>query len=463
MVSTRPFDRIDQAMHSERVAGNDRIDAADSLLDMARGKENYSPNARLPLSTAVQHKELVQHPFRPSRPDQLPISSPSFPPKLDPRWMYPNGQYTMCAPINREITPSALFSGLHPATTLPPRVPVICPGINDPRIDEYARACPKVRAFLYQKYSYFKKEWRSEDCDYFSASTTEARENKGWKSIKNDLHCAKCHAVKRNLYRLIERLGTLKNESAMISQNIMPSTSALKDDLSESFSAMVRQVGNNKQSRDKFRQDGRVREKMLVLAERGDADVTITADFEKENTPLIYRLYVCKDASCNCILLKWKRNDNTEFCKTCRLTTMHKNASVVGKDNEYKRQVAANSKTPISVLPPKMQTERMENKAKATRLKDQKICTLQKQLHRAKEKLTNSKMCMDGSQGTAFLESSIAAEKPKSASSEETRDDHARDTTTMEFSATTCSPFALTYPRIRNHLPSLHVKLSSKF
>eukprot|EP00578_Thalassiosira_sp_NH16_P028818 CAMPEP_0181090124 /NCGR_PEP_ID=MMETSP1071-20121207/7670_1 /TAXON_ID=35127 /ORGANISM="Thalassiosira sp., Strain NH16" /LENGTH=76 /DNA_ID=CAMNT_0023172121 /DNA_START=20 /DNA_END=246 /DNA_ORIENTATION=+ len=62
---------------------------------------------------------------------------------------------------------------------------------------------------------------------------------------------------------------------------------------------------------------------------------------------------------------------------------MHKNASVVGKDNEYKRQVAANSKTPISALPPKMQTERMENKAKATRLKDQKICTLQKQLRRS--------------------------------------------------------------------------------
>ena len=195
MVSTRPFDRIDQAMHSERVAGNDRIDAADSLLDMARGKENYSPNARSPLSTAVQHKELVRHPVRLSCPDQLPISSPSFPPKLDPRWMYPNGQYTVCAPINREITPSALFSGLHPATTLSPPVPAICQGFKDPRIDEYARTCPKVRAFLYQKYSYFKNEWRSEDCDYFSASTTEARENKGWKSIKNDLHCSKCYAV----------------------------------------------------------------------------------------------------------------------------------------------------------------------------------------------------------------------------------------------------------------------------
>ena len=35
---------------------------------------------------------------------------------------------------------------------------------------------------------------------------------------------------------------------------------------------------------------------------------------------------------------------------------------------------------------------------------------------------------MDGSQGTAFLESNIAAaEKPESASSEEPRDDHARD------------------------------------
>ena len=286
---------------------------------------------------------------------------------------------------------------------------------------------PKCELFFIKKYSYFKKEWRSEDCDYFSASTTEARENKGWKSIKNDLHCAKCYAVKRNLYRLIERLGTLKNESAMISQNIMPSTSALKDDLSESFSAMVRQVGNNKQSRDKFRQDGRVREKMLVLAERGDADVTITADDEKKNTSLIYRLYVCKDVSCNRILVKEKRNANTEFCETCRLKAKDKNISVVGKVDEYKRQVAANSKTPISALPPKMQTERMENKAKDTRQKDHKIFTLQKQLHRAKKKLTNSKMCMDGSQGTAFLESNIAAEKPKSASSEETRDDHARD------------------------------------
>ena len=107
----------------------------------------------------------------------------------------------------------------------------------------------------------------------------------------------------------------------------MPSTSALKDDLSKSFSTMVQQVGNNKQSRDKFRQDGRVREKMLVLAERGDADVTITADVEKENTPLIYRLYVCKDASCNCILVKWKRDFNTEFCETCRLKAKRKNVS----------------------------------------------------------------------------------------------------------------------------------------
>ena len=204
----------------------------------------------------------------------------------------------------------------------------------------------------------------------------------------------------------------------------MPSTSALKDDLSKSFTVMVQQVVNNKQLRDKFRQNGRGRKKMSVLAERGDADVTITADTEKENTSLIYRLYVCKDVSCNFILVKEKRNDNTEFCETCRLKTKHKNVSVVGKNDEYNRQVAENGKTPISVLPPKMQTERMVNKKKATRLKDQKICTLQKQLGRAKEKLTNSKMCMDGSQGTAFLESNIAPKKPKSTSIEEARDDH---------------------------------------
>ena len=73
----------------------------------------------------------------------------------------------------------------------------------------------------------------------------------------------------------------------------MPSTSALKDDSSKLFSAMVQQVGNDKQPIDKFRQNGRVHEKMLVLAERGDADVTITADTEKKNTSLMYRLYVC--------------------------------------------------------------------------------------------------------------------------------------------------------------------------
>ncbi len=89
--------------------------------------------------------------------------------------------------------------------------------------------------------------------------------------------------------------------------------------------------------------------------------------------------------------------------------------------------MAANSKTPISILPPKMQTERMENKANVTHQKHQKIYTLEKQLGRAKEKMNISKMCMDGSQGTAFLENDIAPEKTKSASSEETRDDHARD------------------------------------
>ena len=125
--------------------------------------------------------------------------------------------------------------------------------------------------------------------------------------------------------RLIEQLSTLENESAaMISQNIMPSTSALKDDLSKTFYAMVQQVGNNKQSRDKFGQNGRVHEKMLVLAERGDADVTITADADKKNSSLIYRLYVCKDISCNCILVKEKGNDNTGFCETCRLKTKDK-------------------------------------------------------------------------------------------------------------------------------------------
>ena len=269
MVSTRPVDHIGQALDSEHVIGNDRSDAADSLLVMARGKENYSPNVRSPLSTAVHHST------RPSASAQLPINTPGFPPTFDPRWMYPNGQYTMCAPINQEMTPSALFSGFRRTVSPPPLVSAICPGFNDLRIDDYARTCPKVQEYLYQKYSYFKKAWRSEDCNYFASSTTEARENEEWKSINYTLYCSKCHAIKKNLYRLIERLSALKKESDMISQNIMPSTSALKDDLSKSFAAMVQQVGNSKQSRDKFRQDGRVREKMLVLVDRGDADVTI--------------------------------------------------------------------------------------------------------------------------------------------------------------------------------------------
>ena len=40
MISDVPLDRIDQAMHNDRVAGNDRSNAADSLIDMARGKDS---------------------------------------------------------------------------------------------------------------------------------------------------------------------------------------------------------------------------------------------------------------------------------------------------------------------------------------------------------------------------------------------------------------------------------------
>ncbi len=137
------------------------------------------------------------------------------------------------------------------------------------------------------------------------------------------------------MYRLIERLGAVKKEASTNSQNIMPPTSTMKKDLSKSFSEMVQQVGNNKQSRDNFSRDSRVRERMLVLAELGDADITVIVNTEMEDT---YRLYVCKDVRCNVILVKEKRSNNAEFFKTCRLKMKHINVSVVGNDVNYKRE-----------------------------------------------------------------------------------------------------------------------------
>ena len=74
------------------------------------------------------------------------------------------------------------------------------------------------------------------------------------------------------------------------------------------------ELGKHENKNDVFKaftSDDGVKEAMIILAGRGDADI------EVQLNSVDHRIYVCESFDCNYLVVKEKRDHNSDYCDPC--------------------------------------------------------------------------------------------------------------------------------------------------
>ena len=266
-------------------------------------------------------------------------------------------------------------------------LPKFCDGLNNERIASYAESNGD---YCYAKFEKFKGKWRSKDCAYNAPDESTWRE-KGWKTVKQHLHCPSCSVARKHMNRHMKRL---EEESKY--QRVLPTSSCIKTTIASVFLSIVDDISSD--AIQTFMDDKRVKEGMLVLAGRGDADICVTLNSEK------YRIYLCESLHCSRIMIKEFKSNNCDYCKTCLSKNKNNRRSKQRMKNNFDKHIQPDSKTPITALPAKMISARTKNNKQIKRVQKRKIVSLTKQIGILKAKFKESvTVTLDGSDGIDFL------------------------------------------------------------
>ena len=85
-----------------------------------------------------------------------------------------------------------------PAPTPPEQI--TCGGLNDERINEFARSSDLTRAYLDSTFCYLKDQWRSRSCSFMCLRDASSRAlPDGWKNRHGAPTCSQCLASVHNL------------------------------------------------------------------------------------------------------------------------------------------------------------------------------------------------------------------------------------------------------------------------
>ena len=123
---------------------------------------------------------------------------------------------------------------------------------------------------------------------------------------------------------------------------ILPPSSSIKTDIANHLVIEVGKDANKNDAFNAFKSDDGVKEAMIVLAGRCDTDIKVQLN------SVDHQIYVCESFDCNCIVVKEKRDQNSDDCRVCQKTKWHKDCSAQNREDSYAKMVATNSKTPFN-------------------------------------------------------------------------------------------------------------------
>ena len=133
---------------------------------------------------------------------------------------------------------------------------------------------------------------------------------------------------------------------------ILPLSSSIKADIANNLVIEVGKHENKNDAFKAFKSNNGVKEAMIVLDGRGDADI------EVQLNSVDHRIYVCLSSDCNCIMVNKSNRDHfSDYCRVCQQKNWKTHCSAKNVEDNYATMVSTNSNTKFNALSPDMQAK----------------------------------------------------------------------------------------------------------
>jgi hypothetical protein len=223
--------------------------------------------------------------------------------------------------------------------------------------------------------------------------------------------CPACNQIKKNLNREIKHLIILEDLHGrkLNSGEYFEPTSKIKEYLSSTLLDMLNNLVREA-AFESFVSSTKVKECMCILSHRGDTEIEVkfccSSPDNQESQKETIAIDLCED--CSTIIVCQKRKNLAKCCQTCTVNRNNINTSDLNKIANKEKRVQADSTTQNCDLDAQELTQKALNQKKDRMLRQREICSLKKQIEHLKHNLeqTAHHVCLDGSDGTDFLQTS---------------------------------------------------------
>ena len=164
-----------------------------------------------------------------------------------------------------------------PAPT--PPEPIVCGGLNDERIDQFAKSTGSARGYLDSTFSYLKDQWRSRSCSFMSirdASSWALPD--GWKRRHGVPTCGQCLASLSNIRRHISKLEEIQAKESGRTSSFMPCLELMTSRLAHLFREAMNKHGDSDLALAQVEHNQDALDCIAILSRRKAMDIPVTTN-----------------------------------------------------------------------------------------------------------------------------------------------------------------------------------------
>jgi len=288
--------------------------------------------------------------------------------------------------------------------------PVTCDGLGAEKSARLDRLAESDSNYVHSNFSKLKGQYRSSNCDVNTSK--QCAEKDGWNYLmKGDIwRCKSCSTELKNFNRHNAALQEMDSSKArQQSAEILPSSKEILQNVEQYFRSLQINTSGGfdegmKPILEGFCRDQRIKEGLVAVRGRGDSTKIISS--HPCTGRIQYRISLCEGNRCEQVLAKINRSNTDGFCNKCRKDSFNRKASDETREKNYDQQCAVNSKTNERYLNDEQRKQKSKHQRYKIKNQNRKIKSLQDAIDKLKERIENDSVCLDGSEGTGFLDGS---------------------------------------------------------